>query len=251
MSFGRFKYLEKAIKCFNQQDLKHKELVVFTNEVEKVRAFVNLSDNIIVPGVDPRLTVGQMKNLGCEIATGDFICNWEDNVISHPKRLSTQLQFLIDRKLDATLYSDCLRYFPHYRYLYWINLGNDYKYKDRSFVQSSILFKSSLFLEKRKIYFEEEDRDVDSFLVKELINHGKLVKGMYGLGYQYLMICDGSKVPKFERKHWWTDLKISEPMPEEMMFRRKNEIDMMLAPFQDVEVKISGKKIWEKGLQRR
>lgn len=66
-------------------------------------------------------TLGALRNLALDAATGDLICQWDDDDICHPERLSAQLAALRSGGHEAVLLEDLLQFFPASRTLYWTN----------------------------------------------------------------------------------------------------------------------------------
>ena len=56
-----------------------------------------------------------------QAAAGDYVCQWDDDDIYHPQRLSAQLEALRGGGCEALYLQDVLQYFPASRTLYWTN----------------------------------------------------------------------------------------------------------------------------------
>src|SRR6185503_12423723 len=86
----------RAIKAFIQQTWKDKDLVVVTegywnpdlSGVEKVQL-------ISIPLLRD-ITLGDLRNLGTARCRGDFVAQWDDDDVSHPKRLETMMISALD-----------------------------------------------------------------------------------------------------------------------------------------------------------
>src|SRR5436305_1073460 len=62
-------------------------------------------------------TVGDLRNLALEHATGDFIVNWDDDDWHHPRRIEVQMQargedtaVLLRTRIHHSLVNGCSRY---------------------------------------------------------------------------------------------------------------------------------------------
>jgi glycosyltransferase involved in cell wall biosynthesis len=80
-----------AIECYRRQTWPAKELVVIDTSVSDalVAWARQLNDATInafhIPGCTDSL--GDMRNLSVEKASGDFVCQWDDDDLHHPARL--------------------------------------------------------------------------------------------------------------------------------------------------------------------
>ena len=91
----RFEQAKIAIGCFRKQTWPNRELIILdTTETDELPKWVQqLKDPGIllrhIPGcADP---LGHMRNLAIDCASGNFVCQWDDDDISHPARLEVQL----------------------------------------------------------------------------------------------------------------------------------------------------------------
>jgi len=83
-----------ACAAYDLQTHANKELVV-VNDGEPMRA---LRDDVRVYNV-PRLTIGEKRNIGAEMAEGGWLATWDDDDVSFPGRLADSLA--IARRHDA------------------------------------------------------------------------------------------------------------------------------------------------------
>ena len=66
-------------------------------------------------------TLGALRNRALAAAAGDYVCQWDDDDIYHPVRLSAQLAALRAGGHEALYLQEVLQYFPASRSLYWTN----------------------------------------------------------------------------------------------------------------------------------
>lgn len=73
--------------------------------------------------VDPPgyLTLGNLRNIAVDSARGEIICQWDDDDLYHPDRLTRQLQALRSGNFEAVYLQEVIQYFPRQRALYWTN----------------------------------------------------------------------------------------------------------------------------------
>jgi glycosyltransferase involved in cell wall biosynthesis len=121
-------FVEAAIAAFGRQTHPRKELVVVYQSFDD-DAGQNLLDRASALGVGdvrfveaaPALTLGALRNISVAHAAGEVLCQWDDDDLYHPDRLSRQLTMLIDGGHDAVYLQDVMQYFPVARTMHWIN----------------------------------------------------------------------------------------------------------------------------------
>jgi hypothetical protein len=112
----RYSMARVAIECFKAQTYPNKNLLI-----------VNHGEQSLASGdariVELRLkksswqTIGDLRNLALEHASGDFIVNWDDDDWHHPRRIEVQMQarsrdtaVLLKRRIHHSLVNGCSRY---------------------------------------------------------------------------------------------------------------------------------------------
>ncbi len=115
---GRVQHVIRAIRCFLHQTYPNRELVIVSQgspEVnEQIHRYVRSLQRSEVRFYDApqRLSLGAMRNLSCEIAFGDIICQWDDDDLYHPTRVADQYKALISySKHIASAFSKFLKYY--------------------------------------------------------------------------------------------------------------------------------------------
>ena len=87
------KNLRDIIDSYLQQSWNNKELIILDRQRSKYVDILDREDiRFHIP--DQNLTIGALKNLAIQIATGEVICNWENKC--HSRRLVTQFSTLKD-----------------------------------------------------------------------------------------------------------------------------------------------------------
>lgn len=100
----------RAISSFISQDYNNKELIIVHddgNEFTEILSNKFPGNNISVYDVDTT-SLGKLRNQSIEYATGDIICQWDDDDFSHPYRLSIQVDNLIASNKDASYITMCM-----------------------------------------------------------------------------------------------------------------------------------------------
>lgn len=110
----------QAIANFRRQTFAARELVVVCADVNAaVRGLVeNMGDAAIrfIPAPDAS-TVGGLRNAAIDAACGEHICVWDDDDISHPRRLEWQAHALRRNAADICFLSRVVLWWPARRRL--------------------------------------------------------------------------------------------------------------------------------------
>jgi len=91
----RFRQAQIAVRCFQRQTWRNRELVIIdTDESDALARWVESLENpsirfIHLPGCMDSL--GDMRNLSVREARGTHVCQWDDDDLSHPARLEAQM----------------------------------------------------------------------------------------------------------------------------------------------------------------
>lgn len=108
-------YISLAIRCFQQQTVSDKLLVVVDNGASSINGMLHLlPEQIVYHRVEPstqKLSHGAMMNLCCSLASpDDVIFAWDDDDWSAPTRMHTQLDTLATTGKSVTGYHNLLYY---------------------------------------------------------------------------------------------------------------------------------------------
>ncbi len=89
-----------AINNFETQTYRDSYLLIVDNGKDSIQQWGvefpdSLRDRLQYHRVPP-LTIGELRNIGCSLASGEFIAHWDDDDYSAPNRLAIQME-----KLDS------------------------------------------------------------------------------------------------------------------------------------------------------
>lgn len=90
---NRRQWLPIAIQCFIDQTYPYRELLIIADGVD-VRDLIPDDDRIQLHHVDRAAEIGEKRNFGCSLATGEIIAHWDDDDFSAPGRLDDQIRRL-------------------------------------------------------------------------------------------------------------------------------------------------------------
>ena len=107
---GRPQLAQRAIRCFQKQTYPNKELVIIDDDPDET-LFDWVSNLLARPGKKPNIlyvrlpaenkSLGELRNIAVERATGAYVAQWDDDDLSHPKRLALQMALLQLFQTDA------------------------------------------------------------------------------------------------------------------------------------------------------
>ena len=123
---NRTPLLARAISCFLNQTHLESELVIVCEE-DDPETIEYLSSNfnndsrlrLVVAGSDPKITLGDLRNLGINSCRGDYICQWDDDDWYHQNRITAQLARIKDSGRPACVLGRWVIYDSIGRQAYW------------------------------------------------------------------------------------------------------------------------------------
>jgi glycosyltransferase involved in cell wall biosynthesis len=125
---ARFDFIRRSIAAYCAQTLENRELLIVLNRGDPatrdaLRTFVgSLSrKDIRLHAAPDELTLGGLRNLSIDEAAGEIICQWDDDDLYHPSRLSRQYEALSDGSFRAVYLQELMHFFPDRRSLYMTN----------------------------------------------------------------------------------------------------------------------------------
>jgi glycosyltransferase involved in cell wall biosynthesis len=121
-------FLKKSVSDYCAQTHLYKELII----IAPTEALTSPSDlggyidglgrsDIRLVSVPAVYTLGQCRNVSLQVATGDIVCQWDDDDRFHPQRIERQLAFLLSGGFDACYLEDVMQFFPTLDEIYWTN----------------------------------------------------------------------------------------------------------------------------------
>ncbi len=190
---GRFESLQRAAGDFQAQTWPERELVIVHDgdlaaheRLLGLARFGNVTDtDVIVHRAAPGLRLGDLRNLAVELATGTYVCQWDDDDRYHPQRLEMQLQALLDDGADFCFLGDQLHLFAAARTLYWDDWACE--------VPPLNCTPGSLFGRRDKMpRYPALARGEDTAVVAQLLANRCRITRLCGRGYLYVYVFDGN-----------------------------------------------------------
>jgi glycosyltransferase involved in cell wall biosynthesis len=132
-------------------------------------------------------SLGALRNAAIAAATGDFICQWDDDDRYHPQRLALQWQALQEANADFCFLSDQLHWFPTRGELFW----DDWEHEPYplNLIQGSLLGRR-----ERMPGYPEIARGEDTAAVLEILRRGEKIARLRDAGWCYVYVYHGGNV---------------------------------------------------------
>ncbi|WAS95657.1 glycosyltransferase [Nannocystis punicea] len=115
-------FVAQAIRHFVAQDYPERELIVLDDGGEGVEDLIPRLDNVRYRRLDRRVSLGEKRNLACEMARGALIAHWDDDDWMSPQWLSSQVRTLRAEGADVCGLNKVFFYAPEsrqaWRYVY-------------------------------------------------------------------------------------------------------------------------------------
>ena len=231
---NRLALLKQAIQCFANQSYPNKELVIVSDGDNYFNASVqryldNLEmDNVIFKTIsDTNNSLGKLRNLAWDSATGDFVCQWDDDDQYHPKRLEIQYLFLKEQGAHATFLVEQLQLFRDDQILFLADWPAYTKEIRRQLIPGTLLAYNSdrfRYPESGNVSHNGED----DALIDQMTSQGMSIAGLSGEAGLYLYQYHGSN--KFSKKHH-LDIAINCSASEEKVLQQMDNIFQALQQY--------------------
>jgi glycosyltransferase involved in cell wall biosynthesis len=122
---GRLARAKRSMDCFAVQSYPHRELVVVCDGVDEHQPLQAYAEHLRLDSVRvisvPRdsLSLGALRNLSFAQASGEYVCQWDDDDLNHPDRVATQIDGMIAAGGEASFLTDQLQLVERTGSLYW------------------------------------------------------------------------------------------------------------------------------------
>lgn len=109
----RPRFVAKSLKMFKNQTHKNKELIIIDDSDEKdlsTEAKSAKLTNVHYIHLKTKHSIGEKRNMGIRLASGEVILIWDDDDYHGPNRIENQLNRLIASKKSLMVYNSCTYY---------------------------------------------------------------------------------------------------------------------------------------------
>lgn len=168
----RFSLAQRAVACFQKQTYPNKELVVVDDGADgRLGEWVgSLRDSRIrytrSRGKEKKF-LGRLRNIALKDAQGEYIALWDDDDLSHPRRLMLQMQVTFAVSADGCFLTEQILHWPGRRQLVGIKAAGW-----GIFWHNTMVFKKSIVAAEK---FPNVKRHVDGILVRGIIPKTNIV----------------------------------------------------------------------------
>jgi glycosyltransferase involved in cell wall biosynthesis len=192
----RLALAKRAIRCFAAQTWPNRELVVLSDGEPRVRggleryaAALGLANVRFIHEPRPDMTLGALRNLAMAEASGDVVCQWDDDDCYHPDRIRAQLAHMLEAGGRACFLTDQLHYREDDNSVRWIDwtLGGT-SVRDHLIPGTLMMFRDDRF--RYPETGPEARRGEDSVLLNALCD-AVAVSAAKNLGHLYLYTYHG------------------------------------------------------------
>ncbi|MCW3070347.1 MAG: glycosyl transferase family 2 [Bacteroidetes bacterium] len=195
--------LKTAIRCFCGQVYPEKEMVIisdgsrwYNDAIQRYVVELGRKDIRLVI-INETCTLGKLRNLSIAEATGEIICQWDDDDLYHPERLSMQYAKMSADNAKACCMTDQLHYFYEERELFWCDWKANEKLPLLQLIPGTIM----MYKDKRFAYPETGDfasSGEDSIFLGSIFETFPVAE-LSGMGYLYAYTFSGNNT--FSEKH--------------------------------------------------
>jgi len=238
----RLTMIFRSIKYFLRQTWSDKELIIVSDGPEGVRSELRQHVRDLGTGTvhfyeEVPSTVGRLRNVTVGHATGDVLCQWDDDDYYHPRRLEEQWLHLEASGADATYLYDQLHFFADTSELFWTDWSARRSEHADMGAPGSLMCRKNADIRYHETG-EKAQLGEDAFLQIELYRRCK-VSGLVGMGHLYAYVYNGTN--SWARPH---HRRIVEQMsfPEEFLKLRLGDLSHALpAYFPSPPAEITGR----------
>jgi glycosyltransferase involved in cell wall biosynthesis len=223
----RLPLARRAIRCFAEQTHPRRELVIVTQDARYRRALERHVEEEGIAGVrfvdaDAELPLGALRNVSLDAASGDLVCQWDDDDCYHPERLARQVARLQEAAAQACLLTDHLHLHREQRVLAWIDWTAEGRVIDeyRYFPGSLLMRRDDRFRYPEHGAYARQGED--SVLLGAVVREAA-VTGLSGAGHLYLYEFHGTNT--FSDEHH--QRMLSYCAPNEVLERHEQRIREM------------------------
>lgn len=209
----RYKLLTKSIASYCNQTYTNKNMLIVSQSLPEVNRMVkkHIVDlgrkDISLIEVNRDMSLGDMRTCGTYEASGDIVCQWDDDDFSHPKRLSTQYAALIKNNAILSVYGSHLHFYKSTRELYYVDWSIESGEDFRRCLHGTMMFFKKINNKYLGIVdnFPSAEKEEDlGFIQKSFLEYPHAIVPQ---GYQYVYVFHGGNISGSEHHNDFLDSK--------------------------------------------
>ena len=157
---GNINLIKTSYRGFKLQTYTNKELViVFDKPNDELRQLVKDDSEVVLVEVEPNYTLGKLRNISVSNASGEFICQWDDDDLYAPERISICMHVLQSSNADAVFLK---------RWILWWEKRKLLSVSNYTAWEGSIFAKKSIMID-----YPPMSKGEDTFMTVHLQTHHK------------------------------------------------------------------------------
>ena len=196
VTLGNREFLKRAVKYYCNQDYMNRELIIIfdgynkdMNELSDFIAGYNRKDIYFEGFADRKYSLGELRNISRQKASGTIICQWDDDDIYHPTRLTEQYKCLIESKSKACFIGEFLQYIQEERILAHVDwTPNSVPYNNHP---GTVMMYNDIDI-KYPITGSKSKRSEDTFLLEKLVEYGHKITTLVGKEHIFVYVFHGN-----------------------------------------------------------
>ena len=109
-------FVQQTLLYFERQDYPNKELIIVDDGDDQIGDLVVSHPLVRYMALSEKKSIGEKRNIACELARGTIIAHWDDDDWYAPHRLSYQITPLLSKQVDVTaLETSCFFDLPNWQ----------------------------------------------------------------------------------------------------------------------------------------
>lgn len=168
----RLALVKRSVESYCKQTYDEKELLVVVCQSDDyhrdIATYVNglCRDDVRIVFQPTSIPLGALRNIAVDHCDGNIVCQWDDDDIYHPQRISEQVTTMVSTSAEATFLSHYLHLFSDSRQVAWCNWS-------RLQIAEEPGLPGSLLARKHALpRYAGIERDEDSMLQRDLQRRG-------------------------------------------------------------------------------
>jgi glycosyltransferase involved in cell wall biosynthesis len=200
---NRPEQLERAIRCFMAQSHSRRELVIVHRTDDHATAavverYVDRPDILVIRlRPEEQRSLGDLRNLSIAASRGEYFCVWDDDDWYHVDRMRLQLEAVRLNQQAASLLGHIVLFD---------------RATDRAYFSRFRLWEPSLLARRdvidARVCYAPLDRGEDTYLLKELIDHSRVIPVLEPSLYVYQIHSQNT----CNREHFRRLIETSQPL---------------------------------------
>jgi glycosyltransferase involved in cell wall biosynthesis len=141
----RLEWLLQSIRYFQRQDYPRREMIIVDDGRVDLSRSLPPDSKIRYIHIARRVSIGEKRNRGCDLANGSIIAQWDDDDWYGQKRLTAQIAPLVTGNADITALRDTVFFDLRARQFWRCNADTYAKLFVGSVVGGTLVFRRSLY----------------------------------------------------------------------------------------------------------